>query len=135
MGGLSSILLIYETNTYLSTLVPIRLNPELSTSTEIFIDKLLKFPHEHSMKKINDESDQTSKPFNFRISVVGSIIAPIIEESFKYLLLSLTFPITFIWSFCRNNHKSSYSDYCIQSLFIMFIALCGGCGIAIMENI
>eukprot|EP01083_Nonionella_stella_P193435 714464_1 len=46
--GLSSIGLIYHTNTYLSTLVPAQLVPEAS-KMEIFIGDFLKFPHVHSM--------------------------------------------------------------------------------------
>lgn len=135
--GLSSICFIYKTNTYLSTLLPMKLIPGLSTSTEIIISNILQFPQLHSMIPLSD--DTKVAPFNYRISFVGSIIAPIVEESFKYLLLSLTFPISFIWSFSKKHtqltKQISNSDYSVQSLFIMFIALCGGCGIAIMENI
>eukprot|EP01084_Bolivina_argentea_P072068 130891_1 len=129
--GTCSICLIYHTNTYLSTLVPNTLIPGISTSTQLLIRQFLQFPHNYA--SFVDEH----KPFNYRISFVGSIIAPIIEESFKYLLLSLTFPISFIWSFARNTAKNSasYTHYSVQALFIVFIAMCGGCGIAIMENI
>ena len=138
--GAASIILIYLTNTYLSTLVPLQLTPESSPSYQIFIGEILKFPRSHSWSQqmTQEEATNTNKSFNFRISFVGSIIAPIIEESFKFLLLSLTFPISFIWSFIikrKSSSSSSYIDYCAQSLFIMFIAVCGGCGIAIMENL
>ena len=140
--GLLSIFLIYQTNTYLSTLVPIKYEAEEMSDIMVFIGKILKFPHSHSMQQ-NEDLHKT-KPFNYRISFVGSIIAPIIEESFKFLLVSLTFPIGFIWGFAYKRYggfsgtwqvSKKYSDYCIESLFIMFIAVCGGCGIAIMENI
>jgi len=135
--GMMSIYAIYHTNTYLSTLVPQSAHSYTAESSWQLIGEILQFPHTHSMKQADGEEAQ--KPFNYRISFVGSVIAPIIEESFKFLLLSLTFPLTFIWAFVYNkvdrNALSTYSDYCAQSVFVMFVALCGGCGIAIMENV
>jgi len=115
---------------------------EESPIVQKWITNILKFPYNHSMMKIDPEK---RRPFDFRMSFVGSIIAPIVEETFKFGLVCLTLPIPFLWRFYRNQFnvderaKSSttrrYTEYNVESLFIMFIAICGSCGLAMMENI
>jgi len=133
--GALSISCIYRANTYLSTLVPTELIPEQANSVELALYHFLQFPYNHSARKLSAADADANRPFNYRVSFVGSIIAPIIEESFKYLLVALTFPLTFIWSFRSQRNKHSTADYSVQSLFVIFIALCGAAGIAIMENL
>jgi len=138
--GLVSITAIYHTNTYLSYLVPNTSSTVSSSSTHSFIDGILRFPYKYSTRtNTQNQEAQNQNPFNYRISFVGSIIAPIIEESSKFLLIAITFPVSFLWTFYKTQHQktksNNYTLYCIQSLFLMFIGLCGGCGIAIMENI
>jgi len=150
--GAMSIFAIYHTNTYLSTLIPSKVatsNSSNNVEVHQWIRHILEFPHRHSIAasgidtpNYNDAADEFSifdvhssspRPFNYRLSFVGSIIAPLIEETSKFLLLSLTFPMSFLWRF--SSRAASNAQYCRDSLFLMFIALCGGCGIAIMENI
>ena len=189
ISGAFSIYLIYHTNTYLSSLLPKRTVKD-PHSIHLWISNILQFPQKHSMIKVDGQNEDKPRPFDYRLCFVGSIIAPIIEETFKFGLLCLTFPVPFLWRFYKdqiaiasrkvagkspgkyNKNKlkrnsqnmasqnmmfqdmtsqdmassshspvsthlahSIHSEYCIESLFIMFIAMCGGCGIAVMENI
>lgn len=139
---------------FFATIFVLKINCRLHSigkNKTVWLSDILQFPFKHSFRpKPRNSREEFEMKYDYNTSFSAVIIAPMVEEIFKYTFIMLSIVVVkffkkydvirnnFSSGSNRNSRRNSYYDiqYCyhMKCLMFTFIAVCIGGGLAMYEN-